>query len=258
MADIKQWTTVFPGDLDTLSNMPDVANTSDLTVAEQINSLRDAVHSLETLVGSYNLELGSLRAGSDFNEEFASGSIDPETGRWTKFSTGGGTQTVSSNTLSLTQPATTPGLVTGITRLLFKPYRVEFWCHVTNLAGINDTAGTLVILAAGSTNFVNIGVVQNNAGLQQVFMDSTFHSVVGTTIGQNSAWVKLVSDVGVIQGYYSTNAANDEPEEGEWTLLTRFEFNQAWMRLEDMQCSVVSDAGATLSAEFRHLKVRYY
>lgn len=59
---IKDWTTVYPGDLDTNTNQPTLVNDQDETRVSQIHAIRDAVQELQALVGSDNLEPGSLRA----------------------------------------------------------------------------------------------------------------------------------------------------------------------------------------------------
>lgn len=56
-----RWDTKFPADLDTLSSFPTVANLIDVVDATHVNELATAVRALEELVGSDNIESGSLR-----------------------------------------------------------------------------------------------------------------------------------------------------------------------------------------------------
>jgi hypothetical protein len=65
---IKEWTTQYPTNLDTTTQMPTLVNESslgaedgDFTRASHIHSLRDSVIQLETLMGTDSLESSSLR-----------------------------------------------------------------------------------------------------------------------------------------------------------------------------------------------------
>jgi len=66
-----EWVTQYPTDLDTTTQMAELDNYDDISNpagdsmrATQLNATRDAVIQLETLVGSDNLETGSLRGQS--------------------------------------------------------------------------------------------------------------------------------------------------------------------------------------------------
>lgn len=59
---IKDWTHVYPANLDSYTQMPVLVNGADKTRVSQIHAVRDALIQLETKVGSDNLEAGSLRS----------------------------------------------------------------------------------------------------------------------------------------------------------------------------------------------------
>lgn len=58
---IKTWETVFPASTDSTTEMPDLTGSVDNTGVSQIHSIRDAVISLETLVGDDTAASGTLR-----------------------------------------------------------------------------------------------------------------------------------------------------------------------------------------------------
>jgi hypothetical protein len=58
---IKDWSTQYPTNLDTVTQQPAVLNSADVTRASQINTMRDCVQALQAQVGSNNIESGTLR-----------------------------------------------------------------------------------------------------------------------------------------------------------------------------------------------------
>lgn len=58
---IKDWTTVYPANIDSYAQMPTLVNKVDKTRVSQILSIRDAVTHIEQIVGSDLIESGSIR-----------------------------------------------------------------------------------------------------------------------------------------------------------------------------------------------------
>jgi hypothetical protein len=61
MVKTTNWTTQYPTNLDTETQLPDLEGGNDYVMVSQIHSLRDILQELEALVGSNNLEATSLR-----------------------------------------------------------------------------------------------------------------------------------------------------------------------------------------------------
>lgn len=58
---IKDWTTVYPTNIDSYAQMPTLVNIADKTRVSQVLSMRDAVIHIEQIVGSDLIESGSIR-----------------------------------------------------------------------------------------------------------------------------------------------------------------------------------------------------
>lgn len=66
---IKEWTTLYPGDLDSTTQMPDLVDNEDVALASQWHALRDAMLALQQLMGSDGVETGSIRFRVDQLED---------------------------------------------------------------------------------------------------------------------------------------------------------------------------------------------
>ena len=56
---IKEWTTLYPGDLDSTTQMPDLVDNEDVALASQWHALRNAMLALQQLMGSDGVETSS-------------------------------------------------------------------------------------------------------------------------------------------------------------------------------------------------------
>ena len=57
----KDWTTNYPTQLDTDTEQPNLVNNEDVTRVSHVMSLRDAVQEIQSIIGSNNLESGSIK-----------------------------------------------------------------------------------------------------------------------------------------------------------------------------------------------------
>lgn len=69
MVTVKEWTTRYPADLDTTAQMPQLTNGKDKARVSHWHSMRDSILQLQQLIGSDNLESGSLRERAEFLED---------------------------------------------------------------------------------------------------------------------------------------------------------------------------------------------
>lgn len=65
----KEWTTVYPGNLDTTTQMPSLVDNEDVALASQWDALRNSAFRLQSLMGSNHIEPGSVRARLGFLED---------------------------------------------------------------------------------------------------------------------------------------------------------------------------------------------